>query len=108
MDNTCKDCGLPVELCVCKDLARTSQTIKIKTERRKWGKKYTVVSGFDLKSMEFQEFRTIAKMLKRELACGGTYDPKKGIIELMGDHVERARRALVKYGFPNETIETEA
>ena len=106
MDNICKDCGLPDELCVCKDLARTSQKVNIRVEKRKWGKNTTIVSGFDLKTLQPGEFKQIAKILKKELACGGTFDPKTGVIELQGEHVERAKRALVKYGFHEDTIQT--
>jgi len=105
MDNICKDCGLPEDLCVCKDLARTSQKITIKVEQRKWKKSYTIVSGFDMKTLQPGEFKQIAKTLKRELACGGTYDPKIGVVELMGEHSERAKKSLIKYGFPPETIQ---
>ena len=108
MDNICKHCGLPKELCVCGDLAKSTQAIKIKTEKRKWGKIYTIITGFDLKTIGHKEFKTLAKTLKRKLACGGTYDTKKeAVIELQGHHVEKAKQVLIKQGFPAETIETE-
>ena len=101
MDNICKDCGLPVEICVCGDLARTTQKIRIQKVKRKWGKAYTLVSGFD----KDYDVKSLGKKLKKKLACGGTV--KNGVIELQGDHLERAKQILISQeGFPPEAIET--
>jgi translation initiation factor 1 len=57
----------------------------------------TLVEGLDSDQKE------IMKKLKAKLACGGTV--KDGVIELQGQHVNRAKEMLVKMGFPENTIE---
>lgn len=95
----CNQCGLPQDLCVCETIAREQQKITATVEKRKFGKKYTVVSGIK-KEANIEE---ILKKLKSKFACGGT--AKTGQIELQGDHKSRMKQALVDLGFPEETIE---
>ncbi len=95
----CPRCGLPKEACVCDQINKDSQRIKISTERKRYGKIVTVVSGFD-KSIDIKK---IAKSLKNELACGGT--SKEGVIELQGDHTKRIKELLVKLGFDENSID---
>ncbi|NCO11537.1 stress response translation initiation inhibitor YciH [Candidatus Pacearchaeota archaeon CG_4_9_14_0_2_um_filter_39_13] len=90
--------GLPIEAIAWEDLAKSEQKIKVSTETRRYGKKITIVSGFD-KNIDV---KGIAKALKAELACGGTV--KDGLIELQGDHRAKVRRALVKLGFAEDSI----
>ena len=59
----------------------------------------TVVTGFDTGI----DIKNIAKALKNELACGGTY--KNGEIELQGDHTKKIKEILVKLGFDKESID---
>jgi len=99
MVGVCNQCGLPLDLCVCETIAREQQKITVKVEKRKFGKKYTFVSGFK-KEVNVDE---IARKLKSKFACGGTY--KNGQIELQGDHKNRVKAAMVELGFPPETIE---
>lgn len=99
MAGICPKCGLPQDLCVCETIAREQQKIEVKTEKRKFGKKYTIINGIK-KDANLDE---IAKKLKTKFACGGT--TKSGHIELQGDHKNRAKQALVELGFPEETIE---
>ena len=47
--------------------------------------------------------KKIAKALKNELACGGTY--KDNTIELQGDHRKRITDILVKLGFDRDSID---
>lgn len=94
----CPKCGLPLQACVCEEIAKNEQRIKVQTEKRKFGKIITVISGF-----QGIDLKTIAKGLKQELACGGTIKDNK--IELQGDHSRRAREALVHLGFSQGTIE---
>jgi len=91
--------GLPIEAIAWEDLAKSEQKISIRTERRRYGKITTIVSGFD-KSIDI---KSTAKALKAELACGGTV--KGSNIELQGNHRKNVRPVLAKLGFPEESIE---
>ena len=100
MSDICPKCGLPKELCICDTLTKEEQKIKIRTERRRFGKKITVIEGLE---MEQNAVKDLLKQLKKKLACGGTY--KDGAIELQGDHKERAKQVLLKNGFHEEMVE---
>ena len=99
MVGVCNQCGLPEDLCVCEAIAREQQKITVGVEKRKFGKKYTVISGIKKEA----NINEIFKALKSKFACGGT--AKTGQIELQGDHKSRMKAALVDLGFPEETIE---
>jgi translation initiation factor 1 len=99
MVGVCNQCGLPEDLCVCESIAREQQKIIVKTEKRKFGKKYTVIVGIGKEA----NVNEILKKLKAKFACGGTC--KSGKIELQGDHKKRIKETLVNLGFPGETIE---
>jgi translation initiation factor 1 len=90
--------GLPVEAIAWEDLAKSEQKITVSTEKRRYGKVTTMVSGFD-KSIDV---KGTAKALKAELACGGTV--KDGVIELQGDHKKQVKPILVKLGFSEDSI----
>ena len=50
----CPKCGLPLQACVCEEIAKTEQRIQIQTAKKKFGKVITIVSGFqgvDLKNI---------------------------------------------------------
>jgi translation initiation factor 1 len=95
----CPKCGLPMQACVCEQIVKSSQRIKVGQDRKKYGKIVTTVQGFD----NAIDVKKIAKQLKNELACGGTY--KDGVIELQGDHLKRTKAILVKLGFAEDSIE---
>lgn len=95
----CPKCGLPKQACVCEQMSKSSQRIKVTTEKKRYGKIATVVSGFD----NSVDVKQIAKALKNELACGGTY--RENEIELQGDHAKRIKPILVKLGFDAESID---
>lgn len=99
MSGICETCGLPKELCVCESIAKESQKIVVKTEKRKFGKKYTIIEGIDQKEIDIKD---LTKKLKAKFACGGTAKDNK--IELQGDHISNARQALISMGFAPETI----
>lgn len=99
MVNVCNQCGLPQDLCVCETIAREQQKITVKMEKRKFGKKYTIILGME-KEANVEE---ILKKLKNKFACGGT--AKNNQIELQGNHLSRVRKVLASLGFPEETIE---
>lgn len=94
----CPKCGLPEQACVCEQIVKSSQKIKVTTDRKRYGKIVTVVSGFE----SGIDVKKIAKALKNELACGGT--SKDNIIELQGDHTKRIKSLLVKHGFDEDSI----
>ena len=99
MSEICETCGLPRDLCVCESIAKETQKIEISIEKKKFGKKYTVISGIDQKEINMKD---LIKKLKERLACGGT--AKGGIIELQGDHKHQVRDILIGMGFAPETI----
>ena len=97
--SVCDKCGLPKELCICESIAKETQKIIVKTEKKKFGKIYTVIEGVDEKEIDL---KNLASQLKSKFACGGT--AKKGKIELQGDHKIKAKNELMKIGFTPETI----
>lgn len=99
MSEICTTCGLPRELCVCETIAKESLKITVEIVKKKFGKKYTIISGISDKDLDMKE---LVKKLKEKFACGGTY--KKNIIELQGDHKVRVKETLIDMGFAPETI----
>jgi translation initiation factor 1 len=100
MSETCPKCGLVKELCTCETIAKESQRIKVRLEKRKFGKNYTVIEGIDQKEIDLKQ---LAKKLKTELACGGTV--KNGKIDLQGNHRHKVKQTLVSHGFAADTID---
>lgn len=86
--------GLPEELGIGEDLGRAEQQLTVRIEERTYGKKVTIVEGFDPSAVDVEE---IASDLKSELGTGGTVDD--GRIELQGDHRERVLDSLEDEGF---------
>lgn len=101
MAGVCNQCGLPQDLCVCETIAREQQKITVKVEKRRFGKKYTIIDGITREANVEEIFRK----LKNKFACGGT--AKTGLIELQGDHKMKAKAALAALGFPEETIDVQ-
>ncbi len=93
----CPKCGLPSQACVCKEIVKTQQQIEVKTEKRRFGKISTLISG-----VEESNIKDVAKKLKSELACGGTV--KKKVIGLQGNHKSSIKPILIKMGFEEEQI----
>jgi len=100
MAEICPTCGLPKDLCVCGEIEKEQQRIRIRLESRKFGKPTTIIDGLDEKSLDLGN---IAKKLKGFCACGGT--AKNGQIILQGDHREKVREYLIESGYPEENIE---
>ncbi|HLD54852.1 MAG TPA: stress response translation initiation inhibitor YciH [Candidatus Nanoarchaeia archaeon] len=94
----CPKCSLPMQACVCEQIVKSSQKIRVTTDKKRYGKIVTVVTGFD----KGVDVKKIAKAFKNELACGGTY--KGDIIELQGDHRKKIKPILVKNGFDEDSI----
>ena len=61
----CDVCGLPEELCVCEEIAREVQTVKVFTVRRRFGKLMTIVEGIDEHDIDIKE---LTKELKAKCA----------------------------------------
>jgi translation initiation factor 1 len=92
-------CGLPKELCVCETIAKETQNIIVTTERKRFGKIHTIITGIDETEINLKD---LAKKLKEKLACGGT--SKNGMVDLQGDHKTKIKQILVQLGFSPETI----
>jgi translation initiation factor 1 len=96
-DQICPVCGLPKpSLCVCGQIEKEEQKIKIFIEERRFRKKSTIIQGI-------KNGKEVSKQLKAALACGGTY--KDDHIELQGDHKARILPILKKMGYDEDQIE---
>jgi len=100
MAEICPICGLPRDLCVCSEIDKEQQRIRIRLETRKFGRPTTIVDGINDKNTNLA---TLAQKLKSSCACGGT--AKNGQIMLQGDHRDRVRQYLIRLGYPEENIE---
>ncbi len=94
MPGICSVCGLPEELCMCEQIAKEQQQIKIYTDTRRYGKVVTIVEGIDAADIDMDD---LARKLKTRCAAGGTH--KQGKIELQGDHKRKVREVLEELGF---------
>jgi len=95
----CPKCGLPKQACVCEQIAKSAQKIKVTTEKKRYGKVVTQVTGFE----KDIDIKNVLKTLKNELACGGTY--KDSVIELQGEHRKRVKPILIRLGFEESSVE---
>ena len=86
MSKICEVCGLPEELCVCEEIAREVQTVKVYTVRRRFGKLMTIIEGIDEHDIDIKE---LTKTLKAKCACGGI----------------KVKEVLSDMGFSSDTIE---
>ena len=98
-NNICKKCGLPVDLCICEQIAKENQNIIVSIENRKYNKNVTIVKGI---SSDGINIKNLVKTFKKKLACGGSF--KNSNIELQGSHSERVKEILVKNGFYESQI----
>ena len=99
MSNDLNDiAGLPDELGIGDDLARSEQRVSIRVDTRRYGKPMTIVEGFDASAVDLSD---LASTLKRNLAVGGTVTEER--IELQGKHGDRLREVLRDEGFVVET-----
>ncbi|UCE37795.1 MAG: stress response translation initiation inhibitor YciH [Thermoplasmata archaeon] len=94
MAGICPICGLPEELCMCEEIAREQQQIKIYSMKRRYGKIVTIIEGIDSSDIDLDE---LARTLKTRCAAGGTV--KDGKIELQGAHKKKVEQVLNEMGF---------
>jgi len=85
------------ELCMCEEIAREQQMVRISVDSRRYGKMVTVVEGIDENDIDIDD---LAKQLKSKCAAGGTC--KDGRIELQGDHKKKVKAVLEEIGFRTE------
>ena len=95
----CPKCGLPKQACVCDQIVKSSQKIKVTTDKKRYGKVVTIVTGFG----SGIDIKQVAKDLKNGLACGGTYNEDS--VELQGDHTKKIKEILIRIGFDADSIE---
>ena len=100
MTEICPKCGLPEDLCVCETIAKEDQRIRVKKEKKRYGKIVTIIEGMDKSTIDVKD---VSKKLKSKFACGGTV--KGAVIELQGDHnISKVKAELVNLGFNPDTI----
>jgi translation initiation factor 1 len=90
--------GLPDDLGIGDDLARTQQVLSTRVEKRRYDKPVTIVEGFDATTTDLDD---LASTLKSSLGTGGTVTDDA--IELQGDHRERVPDLLREQGFDVES-----
>ena len=91
-----------MDICVCEEISKEQQRIRVRLETRKWGKAVTIVDGINDKDADLGR---LAQKLKAHCACGGT--AKNNEILLQGDHREKVRSYLIRLGYPEENVEVQ-
>jgi len=99
MEGICEKCGLPKNICVCTQITKEAQKIKVQVVKRMFGKYVTLVSGLENE----QEAKNLAKQLKKKFACGGTQHGTS--IELQGGHKDKVFGFLLKEGYKADQID---
>ncbi len=90
----CSTCGLPEELCICEEIAKETQRIRITSDTRRYGKVMTIVEGLEAGAVDLED---LARTLKTRVAAGGTV--KNGRIELQGEHRKKVEKTLKELGY---------
>ena len=88
------------DLCVCGEIEKEQQRIRIRLETRKFGKATTIIDGMDDKNSNLQALHKNSKH-----TAHAAEPSKNGQIMLQGDHRDRVREFLIKMGYPQENIE---
>jgi translation initiation factor 1 len=99
---TCDRCGLPEADCACPPLPApaptrldpATQTARLRVEKRPKGKVVTVVFNLDPAGNDLD---ALASTLKTRCGAGGTI--KDGQVELQGDKLAAADKALQALGY---------
>jgi len=95
--NICNVCVLPMELCICQEIAKEQQRAVITTARRRYGKIVTIIEGIEDTAIDINK---LARTLKSKCAAGGTV--KGRTIELQGEHKKKAAEVLKNNGYQVE------
>jgi len=82
---------------MCSEIEKEEKEIKIKVEKRKYGKLVTIIEG-----IEPQHQKDLVAKLKSRCAAGGSY--KNGYIVLQGDHRHTVKEVLEQEGFADSNI----
>ena len=94
--------GLPDELQdMLDDVEKQSSIIEIKVERRKYGKFWAIVAGFDSST----DLKALLKIIKSKMACGGTVRERN--IEVLLGKTDKSKdliEYLVKEGYSRDSI----
>jgi translation initiation factor 1 len=91
-----------MDICVCEEISKEQQRIRVRLETRKWGRAVTIIDGINNKDADLGR---LAQKLKAHCACGGT--AKNNEILLQGDHREKVRSYLIQLGYPEENVEVQ-
>ena len=96
---TCDRCGELEENCQCPPpphefLSPSKQTARIAVEKRKSGKKATVIRGLAAAETDMPELLT-----KLKNACGAGGTVREESIEIQGDQAERVKTFLQSLGY---------
>jgi len=102
MAEICPICGLPKDICVCGEISKEQQKIKVRLEKRKSRKFMTIIDGINDKDVDLGR---LAQKMKTFCACGGT--AKNGQIMLQGDQREKIYSYLIQFGYPESNIEVQ-
>ncbi|MEM3412172.1 MAG: stress response translation initiation inhibitor YciH [archaeon] len=94
----CPKCGLPIEICACKEIQKEGAQLIIYIEEKKYKKPATIIEGVDETNI-----KEITKILKKKLACGGTF--KNGKIELQGNHLSKIKEILKELNYDDNQIQ---
>lgn len=90
---SCQICGLPEEICLCKEQKKEGAKLTVHTEKRRYGKDVTIVSGLTDKAA----LEDVGKTLKTKCAAGGTI--KGGKVEIQGNHLLKVKKILQELGY---------
>lgn len=102
MAEICPVCGLPKDICVCGEISREQQRIKVRLETRKFGRPVTIIEGVSDKDTDIGR---LTQKMKTFCACGGT--AKNNQIMLQGDQRDKAQNYLINLGYPESNIEVQ-
>jgi translation initiation factor 1 len=91
-------CSCPPPVAETKRIPPHQQTARLTTEKRAKGKLVTVISGLDPENNDLNE---LGARIKNASGAGGTV--KDGRIEIQGEHLQAAEKALQAIGYRTKT-----